>query len=597
MKKALLFVGILSGFLIATLGNEGGIGNAWAEEGENEAAVSDTGETIDFGVMTHKTSVRGEPDLSSPTIRKTNSDEEGLVLQKTKRWVKLRFDDGTEGWVPARLVAIEKRSKAEIERKKRELEEKRKTFAEIAVFKEATFLRTEPAKKAPKARRVSEGERVEIIEYSKTNTWVKLRFENDEVGWTLRMLVSIEWVARKDLEYKGRKEYALVKQVQPIFSMGLARSLPVRQTIEGEEAVVIRKISDKKWIKLRFSDNTEGWLPTKAVTLSDRSIWSPLPGNEGNLEKLAVWVKYPRKKMPKEDYREIRKFTSRQAKRFSYKELFLRPSFSKTMKETSYTEPCNPKDTECLGLFGIRMGVGEMLVGEVEYEEQEWFVELRRFNVVEKEFIKKVNDQMLGDINTLRVLMTTSIKMLYKKEGEAATPAPTLVVAAAPVSKPPKKKPVAHSKKPKYSRDDRYKVRKPGEKQEKRKGIGPLSIAGWSALGTGVALCGLGGAGIAMAYKSGDDYKQNLSPGAKSNNKTWSSVAIASFSVGGALALAGAGLLIFDSQAGKVTLDDSDAVAEPASEATRDEDDKSYGLWFGPGQRGDGFSFGLSGRW
>ncbi len=595
MKKALLLTTILSCLMIAPLG--GGISSVCAEE--SASPTEDTGETIDFGVMTHKTSIRGEPDLKSPTIRKTNTDEEGLVLEQTKRWVKLRFDDATEGWVPARLLIVDKRSKAEIERKKKELEEKRKTFAEMAVMKEATILRSEPAKSSPKARRVAKGDRIEIVEYSKSNLWIKLKFPNDEVGWTLRMLVTIEWAARKDLEYKGPKQYALVKKEQPILSMGLSRSLPVRQAIKGEEARVIRKIADKKWIKLRFSDDVEGWMPTSSVTLSDRSIWEPLPGNEGNFEKLAVWVQYPQKKITKEDFREIRKFTSRQAKRFSYKDLFRRPRFSKIMKETWYTEPCNPKDTECLGLFGIRMGVGEMLVGEVEFEEQEWFIEMRRFDVVGKKFTHKVNDQMEGDINTLRVLITTSIKKLYKDEKHQAPVKAAPVVAAVPAATPKKEKPRkpkvrAKKKKPARKVDDKYKVQRPAE----RKGIGPLAIAGWSALGTGVALCGLGGAGIAMAYKYGDDYEKNLSPGAKSNNKSWSAVAITSFSVGGALALAGAGLLIFDSQAGKVTLDDPPEANGMGEELrTDDEEDSFYGWWIAPGQQGNGFSFGLSGRW
>ena len=62
------------------------------------------------GSMKARTSIRKEASLKAARVRKVSKGESGDILGRTKdgRWVKILFEDGTEGWVAARLVQITK---------------------------------------------------------------------------------------------------------------------------------------------------------------------------------------------------------------------------------------------------------------------------------------------------------------------------------------------------------------------------------------------------------------------------------------------------------------------------------------------------------
>ncbi len=59
-----------------------------------------------MGEMRNGTSMRVEPTLKARVLRKVNRGEKGEVLKENRRWLQLRMDDGTTGWVAKRLVKV-----------------------------------------------------------------------------------------------------------------------------------------------------------------------------------------------------------------------------------------------------------------------------------------------------------------------------------------------------------------------------------------------------------------------------------------------------------------------------------------------------------
>ena len=59
-----------------------------------------------MGELTSGTGLRVEPTLKARILRKVKSGEKGPVLDENPRWVRLRLEDGSTGWVAKRLVKI-----------------------------------------------------------------------------------------------------------------------------------------------------------------------------------------------------------------------------------------------------------------------------------------------------------------------------------------------------------------------------------------------------------------------------------------------------------------------------------------------------------
>ena len=68
--------------------------------------------TVITGTMEKPTSIRSAPSLKGDKVRKAEKGESGEVLEESgnKRWLKIKFADGTVGWVAGRLVKIEEKA-------------------------------------------------------------------------------------------------------------------------------------------------------------------------------------------------------------------------------------------------------------------------------------------------------------------------------------------------------------------------------------------------------------------------------------------------------------------------------------------------------
>ena len=187
-------------------------------EFEVQSALADEDPGLS-GVMKMRTSIRQKADVKSERIRKAQKGEKVDVLERTEkgRWLKLRFEDGTEGWVAAGLVMIVQQEK----------KQSAPTAAVAPVVTPAVVADSPPPQKTPPAEKVS----------SKAQA-------ADDAG-PLGVMTSRTSV-RKKAKLKSKK---------------------IRKVNKGEKGKVLGRTKSGRWLKLHFEDGTKGWVSARLVKL------------------------------------------------------------------------------------------------------------------------------------------------------------------------------------------------------------------------------------------------------------------------------------------------------------------------------------------
>lgn len=162
---------------------------------------------------------------------------------------------------------------------------------------------------------------------------------------------------------------------------------------------------------------------------------------------------------------------------------------------------CGVNDTSCMAEIGGALGVPEVISGDLGRVGDVWILNLRRIDVRKVKVLSRVSRQSKGDITTMVDALSDCVSELFR-EGEVVSVSETVTFE-------------------------------------------PYKTWGWLAAGAGTGLLAFGGVSTLLAYKYRDEYDRG-DRSAKNRNGTWSSLAVAGYTVGVAAVAGGVALLLLD---------------------------------------------------
>ena len=290
------------------------------------------------------------------------------------------------------------------------------------------------------------------------------------------------------------------------------------------------------------------------MSLALATVTTPVSAEQDNEPGTMVWRIRPKMGIVEKAIDSISGLLATEVAKYTKGAVISEEDVQTVLRTSEQRMRCDGGGTVCMAELGNALGVPEVVAGDLGMVGDFWILNLRRIDVRHVRVIKRVSLQVNASINDIILALPGLVARLYEQgadQGEV---------------------PVRGENAEAASNDGT------GLRVQREESPSGYTISGWTATGTGIGMLVLGAVGTAMALQTGSDHTRT----AEQDNRMWSDMAIAGYSVGAALVAMGVLLLILD----------------PGPRDTREEDTVAQGKWdFGFAPRKGGFSVMLGGRW